>query len=105
MGRVTKFPTSRCPTGTQGQATSLPLMSSLSRTNTISDLLKRRKKRRSRILTRDVGTLCGLDHNVQGGRPDAVRLRGEGVAARKEEGVQRMGVAASGPAAGSPPGH
>ncbi|XP_075533135.1 uncharacterized protein LOC142566166 isoform X6 [Dermacentor variabilis] len=52
MGRVTKFPTSRCPTGTQGQATSLPLMSSLSRTNTISDLLKRRKKRRSRILTR-----------------------------------------------------
>ncbi|XP_075533130.1 uncharacterized protein LOC142566166 isoform X2 [Dermacentor variabilis] len=53
MGRVTKFPTSRCPTGTQGQATSLPLMSSLSRTNTISDLLKRRKKRRSRILTRN----------------------------------------------------
>ncbi|XP_075533133.1 uncharacterized protein LOC142566166 isoform X5 [Dermacentor variabilis] len=56
MGRVTKFPTSRCPTGTQGQATSLPLMSSLSRTNTISDLLKRRKKRRSRILTRTAAT-------------------------------------------------
>ncbi|XP_054917488.1 uncharacterized protein [Dermacentor andersoni] len=85
MGRVTKFPTSRCPTGTQGEATSLPLMSSLSRTNTTSDLLKRRKKRRSRILTRnrgnsgskDVdsttrhapnGTTCPQVHSIEGRR-------------------------------------
>ncbi|XP_054917487.1 uncharacterized protein [Dermacentor andersoni] len=71
MGRVTKFPTSRCPTGTQGEATSLPLMSSLSRTNTTSDLLKRRKKRRSRILTRTACLLEKKKGNIREGLPAA----------------------------------